>query len=125
MSRNAWAIGIVIALVLIVLVGAGLFASGGWGRGYGWGMMGPGMMGPGMMGGWWGFSFLGPIFGMVLVVLIIGGVVWFVQSLARGESRQGSGPTANETPLEILKRRYASGEVTKKQFEEMRRTLDS
>jgi len=125
MSRNAWAIGIVIAFVLILLVGAGLLASGGWGRGYGWGMLGPGMMGPGMMGGWWGFSFLGPIFGLVLVGLIIGGVVWFVQSLSRGDPRLGSGRTATETPLEILKRRYASGEVTKKQFEEMRRTLDS
>ncbi len=137
MSRSAWAIGIVIASVLILLVGAGLIASGSWGRGYGWGMtlapalrfgaspgVGPGMMGPGMTGGWWGFSFLGPIFGLVLVGLIIGGVVWFVLSLSRKESRLGSGPTARETPLEILKRRYASGEVTKKQFEDMRRTLN-
>ncbi len=123
MSRSAWAIGIVIALVIILLVGAGLFASVGWGRGYGWGMMGPGMMGPGMMGGWWGLSFLGPIFGLLLLGLIIGGVVWFVQSLFRGDSRAASGRTVAETPLEILKRRYASGEVTKEQFEEIRRTI--
>ena len=118
MSRNAWATGIVIGLVLILLVGAGLFASSGWGRGYGWGMMGPGMM-----GGWWGMPFMGPMFGMILVGLIIGGVAWFVLSLSRGESRLGSGRTAAETPLAILKRRYASGEVTKEQFEDMRRTL--
>ncbi len=125
MSKSALAIGIVIALVLILLVGAGLIASGGWGRGYGWGMTGPGMMGPGMMGGWGGFPFMGPIFGLVFVCLIIGGVAWFVQSRSREESRPGSGPTATETPLEILKRRYASGEVTKEQFEDMRRTLNS
>ena len=118
MSRNAWAIGIVIALVLVLLLVAGLFASSGRGGGYGWGMMGPGMM-----GGWWGMPFLGPIVGMVLVLLIIGGVVWFAQSLSRGESRLGTGGTTGETPLEILKRRYASGEVTKEQFEDMRRTL--
>lgn len=120
MSRSAWAIGIVIALVLILLVGTGLFASGGWGRGYGWGMMGPGMM-----GGWWGLSFLGPILGLVLVGLIIGGVVWFVQSRSGEQPRPESGRAAIESPLEILKRRYASGEVTKAQFEEIRRTLDS
>ena len=124
MSRSAWVIGIAVALVLILLVGTGLIASGGWGRGYGQGY-GWGMMGPGMMGGWWGFSFLGPILGLVLVALVIGGVVWFVQSLSRGGSRLGSGPTATETPLEIIKRRYASGEVTKEQLEDMRRTLNS
>jgi len=68
---------------------------------------------------------MGPIFGLVFVCLIIGGVVWFVQSRSREEPRPGSGRTATETPLVILKRRYASGEVTKEQFEEMRRTLDS
>lgn len=120
MSKSALAIGIVIALVLILLVGVGLIASGGWGRGYGWGMMGPGMM-----GGWGGFPFMGPIFGLVFVCIIIGGVVWFVQSRSGEGSRLESGPTATETPLEILKRRYASGEVTKEQFEEMRRTLNS
>ena len=120
MRRSGWAIGIVIALVLILLVGGGLVASGGWGRGYGWGMMGPGMM-----GGWGGFPFMGPIFGLVFVCLIIGGAVWFVQSRSREESRLGSGPTATGTPLEILKRRYASGEVTKEQLEDMRRTLNS
>lgn len=120
MSRSTWAIGIVIALVLILLAGAGLFSSGSWGRGYGWGMMGPGMM-----GGWWGVPFMGPIFGLVLVCLIIGGVVWFVQSRLSEQPRPESGRTAAETPLHILKRRYASGEVTKEQFEEMRHTLDS
>ena len=120
MSRSAWAIGIVIASILVLLVGAGLIASSGWGRGYGWGMMGPGMM-----GGWGGFPFMGPVFGLVFICLIIGGVVWLVQSRSREEPRPGAGRTASETPLEILKRRYASGEVTKKQFDEMRRTLDS
>jgi len=133
MSRNVWALGIVLALVLILLVGVGLVVSNGWGHGYGWGMMGPGMtfapaLRPGAsagVGGWWGIPFLGMIFGMALVGVIIGGVVWFVQSVSRGGSRPGSSPTAAETPLEILKRRYASGELTKEQFEEMRRTLDS
>jgi len=119
MNRSGWAIGIVIALVLVLLVGGGLIASGSWGRGYGWGMTGPGMM-----GGWGGVPFMGPIFCLVFVGLIIGGVVLLARSWPGEQPGPGSGRAATETPLEILKRRYASGEITKKQFEEMRRTLD-
>ena len=132
MNRSGWAIGIVIALVLILLVGGGLFASGTWGRGYGWGMMGPGMtLAPALrsgasagVDGWGGVPFMGPIFCLVLAGLIIGGVVWFARSWPGDPPGAGSGRAAPETPLEILKRRYASGEITKKQYEEMRRTLD-
>jgi putative membrane protein len=122
MSRTSWVWVAVSVLVLVLLLGAGLVVSTGWGRGYGYGW---GMMGPGMMGGWWGIPFLGPIFMLVLVGLFIGGAVWFVQSLTRGATQMGSGRTAAETPLEMLKRRFASGEITKEQFEEMRRTLNT
>ena len=54
--------------------------------------------------------------------LIIAGVVWLVQSLARGTG-SSSGAPPGESPLEILKRRYAKGEITKEQFEEMKRDL--
>ena len=132
MNRSGWAIGIVIALVLILLVGAGLFASGSWGRGYGWGMMGPRMtLAPALrsgasasVGGWGGVPFMGPIFCLALVGLVIGGVVLLARSWPGEPTGPGGGRAATETPLEILKRRYASGEITKKQFEEMRRTLD-
>lgn len=125
MSRSLWALGIGLALILVLVLGAALVVSLGWGRGYGWGMMGPGMMGPGMMGGWWGFGLLGPIGLLVLGVLIIGGAVWFVQSMARGGTASGSGKAGAEAPLDILKRRYAGGEISKEQFEAMRRTLES
>jgi hypothetical protein len=38
-------------------------------------------------------------------------------------SQQGS-PTSPEDPLQILKLRFARGEITKEQFEEMKRTLE-
>lgn len=120
MRMSVWTIGIAIALVLILLVGIGLVASWSWGGGYGWGMVGPGMM-----GGWWGFPFMGPIFGLVFVALIIGGVIWFVQTLARSGPQSASGSRMAESPMEISKRRYASGEITKEQFEEIKRTLGS
>ncbi|HLC02230.1 MAG TPA: hypothetical protein VJK02_04280 [Anaerolineales bacterium] len=94
MNRSVRALVIGLALILVLVLGAGLVVSSSWGRGYGWGMMGPGMMGPGMMGGWWGFGLLGPIVLLVLGVLIIGGVVWFVQALARGGDRRQDGQMA-------------------------------
>lgn len=124
MNRIVWAFVIGFALILVVILVAGLVVPSGWGGGYGWGMIGPGMMGPGMMRGGWGFGFLGPIVLLVLGVLIVGGVVWFVQALARGGSMSGTGKTGAEAPLDILKRRYAAGEITKEQFQEMRRTLE-
>lgn len=78
-----------------------------------------------------GFGFFG--IGMLLMVLfwvlIIGGAVWLVVMLARGSQGQ-SAPRAlmpsapsGQTPLDILKERYAKGEITQDQFEEMKRSL--
>ena len=84
--------------------------------GYGYG----GMMGPGMMGG---FGLFGMVITISFVALLVAGVVWLVQGAAKG---QGAMFTPSlDTPLDILRRRYASGEITKKQFEEMKRDLGS
>jgi putative membrane protein len=58
-------------------------------------------------------------------VLVIGGAVWLVVTLARGSQGQTAPrtPTSNQAPLDILKTRYARGEITKEQFEEMKRDL--
>lgn len=69
----------------------------------------------------------GMLFGGLLMiafwVLIIGGAIWLVVTLAR--SNQGSSATAGsgQTPLAILQARYAKGEITKEQFEETKRAL--
>ncbi len=100
-------------LVILSLV-AGLFVPLLYGRGYAYGW--------GMMGGF-GFPMMGMGLGMLVFwVLIIGGVGWLVQSLSRGT---GSSPIApqGESPLGILKARYARGEITQEQSEEMRREL--
>lgn len=44
-------------------------------------------------------------------------VLWVV------ERRKGSAPGASATPLEILKARYARGEIDRQEFEERRRDL--
>ena len=58
-------------------------------------------------------------FGPLLLLLIVGGVVYyyfFRQLPARDQSRDASS-------LEILDRRYASGEITKEQYEQMKADL--
>ena len=57
---------------------------------------------------------------LLTVLLIIGGVVWLAQMLTRA-TRTSARP--DESPLEILKRRYAKGEITKEQFDQMKRDL--
>jgi putative membrane protein len=67
--------------------------------------------------GWW--MVMGGL-GMVLFWgAIIGLVVWGILTLSRG--RHDSGPI--EDPAEIAGRRYARGEITREQFEEIRDTL--
>ena len=81
-----------------------------------------------MMGG---FGFGAGMFGIgVLImiafwVLVIGGAVWLVVTLARGSGSTGAQSAAGQTPLDTLrvKARYAKGEITKEQFEEMKRAL--
>lgn len=80
-----------------------------------------------MMGG---FGFGAGMFGigaLIMIafwVLVIGGCIWLVVTLARGAST-GAASATGQTPLDILKARYAKGEVTKEQFEEMKRNLDA
>jgi len=86
------------------------------GRYDGWGM------GPGMMGGW-GMGWFGGIFMILFWILILIVLVfvikWLIQSTSRARDNGQSGYRA----LEILKERYARGEIDKAQFEDMKRDL--
>lgn len=67
-----------------------------------------------MMGSWW-------LFGWILTITLIAGVILAIVWTVRQTSR----PTApTETPLDILKRRLARGEITPDQFETIKRQLD-
>lgn len=61
----------------------------------------------------------GVIMWLLLLVLIVV-VVYF---LVRASGAGGWRPSPNETPLDILKKRYARGEITKEQFDEMKKDL--
>lgn len=119
MKNAGTIVGIVLIVVLAVLLLGGVGMMG---------LSGFGMMGPGMMGGYgnqfgFGFSPLGAILSLVFWALIIGGVVWLVIWLARnaGETASAARP---DSAIEILKARYARGEITKEQFAEMKKNLE-
>lgn len=83
-----------------------------------------------MMGGWsnngnyacpfgYGYGY-GGMFMWILFLIILGIVVYFiVQNL---KTKKDIGQTT-ESPIEILKKRYAKGEITKEEFDRMKNEL--
>jgi len=106
---------IVGAVVLIVLL-LGLLGGG---------MMGWGMMGPGGMGwGGFGFSPFGWIVMLVFWALIIGGIALLLIWLFGQVGPAAPAPTPPSRAIDILNERYARGEITREQYEEMRRQIE-
>ncbi len=76
----------------------------------------------------WGMGLVGMLLMVVFWVLVVAGAVWLISRLTpRGGSYQAPAnwtpSTPQETPLDILKRRYASGEITKAEYEQIRQDL--
>lgn len=85
---------------------------------YGGGAYGPGMMhwGYGIMG-WFGHISM-IIFWIVIILLTVFIIRWAV----RTNHRESSG--GSESALDILKKRYTKGEITKAEFEEMKKNIE-
>ena len=144
-TRNVL-IGIGIALALVALVGGGwllgsqLWGAGCWQSGVGVAFA-PGMhsgASAGSYGSPWGMhTFGGGILMFLFWGAIIGGGVLLAAGLARhrqgspasgisvGTSQRATPASRSESPLEILKRRYASGEIDREEFQRMKEILSS
>ena len=72
-----------------------------------------------MMGmwGWMGYAVMVVFWSLLIVVLVL----WVKSWLEQG--RPGSASREPESALEILKKRYARGEISKEEFEEKRKDL--
>ena len=77
-----------------------------------------GPYGPGPWG--WGWMVGGWIMMLLFLGLLIAGIVVLVRALT---GRSMFAQPSYDSALEVLRRRYAAGEITKDQFEEMKRTL--
>lgn len=118
-TNTVIAIVVIVVLAVLLLGGAGMMGFSGFG------MMGPGINGGyGMMGygGSYGFRYnpIGTILSLVFWALIIGGAALLVIWLVRGA---GKATASGESVLDILKARYAKGEITKEQFDAMKSDL--
>ena len=56
-------------------------------------------------------------------LLVVGGIAWLVASLGGRPALPRDTLPTSETPLDILKRRYATGEIAKEQYEQMKQDL--
>ncbi len=75
------------------------------------------------MGGWSGYGMFGwGLVGWIVMILfwvaIVALVVWVLGNLLRTRS-----PHSEESALDILKRRYATGEISQAEFEQARRAI--
>ena len=61
-------------------------------------------------------------FGWIFMVLFWGAVIWLMVWIVT-KNKQPAHPSTFETPLDILKLRYAKGEISKKEYIEMRNEL--
>jgi putative membrane protein len=120
-NRNLWiGLGVLAVLLLFALPAM----SGGMmvGRGVaGVGPFGPRpFVGPWMVGMWGA--------GLLVRLLFFGLLAYLAVRLFRGRRDHGyyeEPPRyVDLTPAEILRRRFAAGEITREQYEEMRRTLE-
>ena len=78
--------------------------------------------GPHMMG--WGGGWYGMIFGPLFMILVLAVLIATVMLLVRWAGGQGQAQApSHRTPLDILKERFARGEIDKDEFEERRRVI--
>jgi putative membrane protein len=78
--------------------------------------MGPGMMNWGYGMGW-GWMIIMAVFWISVIVAIVFLIRWVILST------KITGTKSDESALEILKKRYAKGEISKEEFEEKKKDI--
>jgi putative membrane protein len=86
----------------------------GYGQGYGYGGYGN------MMGGWGGWLFL--LFGLIALAGIVLLVMWAVRSMS-GSGQHPQTPPRVDDACAIARARFAKGEITREQYEEICKVL--
>ena len=80
-------------------------------------------IGPWMMGnwgmGWFGFMFMIIFWGLIIVGLVLL-IRWLIQN-TRGKTH--SGVSTGSKAMDILKERYARGEISRNEFESMKKDI--
>ncbi|MBI2852941.1 MAG: SHOCT domain-containing protein [Chloroflexi bacterium] len=102
--------GIILAVLIVLLLVFGLIPGR---QGYGYGMIGSGMMG-GV-----GAMFITPILWIGILILII----WAITAAARGPWESNIPAQSADSALQVLKRRYARGEIDREEYETRKKDI--
>jgi putative membrane protein len=85
---------------------------------------GEGYYGPQGRGGWGGMMHYGfghgGMFMWIIFLIVVGLLIYFI---VQAQKTKGQTSTLNESPLDILKKRYAKGEIAKEEYERMKKDL--
>jgi len=73
-----------------------------------------------MWNGPWGPMFWG---GGLVWIIVLGLLAWLVVALVNRTNHPASSESRPESALDILKKRYAKGEISKEEFEEKKRDI--
>ena len=57
----------------------------------------------------------------IIFLIVVGVLIYFI---VQAQKTKGEMPTQHESPLDILKRRYAKGEIDKEDYERMKKDLE-
>ncbi|MBI2135477.1 SHOCT domain-containing protein [Candidatus Woesearchaeota archaeon] len=104
-NKNLWILVLIVAALLLLFGSFGMGGTGSYGMMSSGGMMN--LMGGGIMG-----------FGFLFMLLFWGLIIWIAVTFINGFST-----SKDENSLDIIKKRYAKGEITKKQYEQMKKEI--
>ncbi len=79
-------------------------------------------MGPGMMGWGYGMGWFWPIMVFAFWIVVVIGVVFLVRWLVLSTNKR-TGAASEESALDILKKRYARGEINKDEYEKIKKDI--
>jgi len=82
-------------------------------------------IGPGMMGWGYGMGWLGPAVMILFLVTMILLIVFLARGLSSSSRHTIHGAMQEDSALEILRKRYARGEINKEEFEEKKKSLET
>lgn len=106
-------IGLAVGIVVASRVALADAANGGSGRFDHYGMMDWG----------WGGWFMGPIMMLIVLALLVGAIVVVVRLL--GGEIGGKSRRSSDRSLEILRERFAKGEIDAEEFEDRKKSLSA
>ena len=68
----------------------------------------------------YGFGY-GGMFMWLIFIIVLGVAIYFIVQASKSKNVAGQG---QDTPLDIIKRRYAKGEITKEEFDRMKKEVE-